>query len=248
MTSASFVRDGRAPCLVAFHGFGGTPNELQPMLDRVQDAGFAVRAPLLPGHGTAPGDLHDRTFDEWTAAAQQELAEARRTHDRVVVLGFSMGSLVALRLALDEPVAGLVVLGNALTLARPLRAAFGALERMGVRAPRIAIPKPRPADMIDRAAAKRLGNYPSHPLRAAQQVYRAGLVLRDAVRAGRVKVPTLIVHGVHDHVCPVENAYELARHVEDATLSLHANSAHVVAADTDREAVARDVLAFLWRT
>ncbi len=247
MLGRELRRSGAAPCLLAFHGFGGSPNELQPMLDRVHDAGFAVRAPLLPGHGTSVAELQDRTFAEWLGAARTELADARAAHGSVVVLGFSMGSLVAMELALDPGAAGgvvgLVVLGNALRLSGPLRAAFGALERFGLRAPRVLVPKPRPADMVDREAAKQLGNYASHPLRAAQEVFRAGR--KTLARIGELTVPTLVVHGAKDHVCPVENAYELARRIPHATLSLHANSAHVVAADLDRDAVARDVVAFV---
>lgn len=213
------------------------------MLTRVREAGFAVDAPLLPGHGTAVGDLQGRRFEEWVSFARIGLDRAMRTDAQVVVLGFSMGSLVAMSLALEREVAGLIVLGNALTLSTPLRAAFGAFDLLGVRAPDVYVPKPRPADMEDQEAARRLVNYGSHPVRAAREVHRAGVALRS--RVGDIRARTLILHGAKDRVCPPQNATWLASRIPHATLRIYPRSAHVVAADFDRDAVATDVVAFL---
>lgn len=212
------------------------------MLGRVRDAGFPVVAPLLPGHGTEPRDLQERRFGEWLAFARDGFDEATRRHGRVVVLGFSMGSLVAMSLAVERDVAGLVVLGNALTLARPLRAAFGALDLLKLR-PDLYVPKPRPADMEDQAAARALTNYDRHPLRAALEVHKAAAKLRREVH--RIRARTLILHGAKDRVCPVENATWLAAKIPHPTVRIYPRSAHVVAADFDRDAVASDVISFL---
>ena len=48
----AFERKGRDPCLLAFHGFTGSPSEIMPVLQAAADAGFAVHAPLQPGPST----------------------------------------------------------------------------------------------------------------------------------------------------------------------------------------------------
>ena len=55
----------------------GTPYEVRPPAEALATRGFACLGPLLPGHGTDPGELAS-------------------THERVYVLGLSMGGLLAL--------------------------------------------------------------------------------------------------------------------------------------------------------
>src|ERR1700751_2212825 len=78
---------GRAPCVVALHGFGGTVAELRPLRDRIGRAGFAIDAALLPGHGTRVEELQDATFEVWVDAARARVKAALAAHGRVVLLG-----------------------------------------------------------------------------------------------------------------------------------------------------------------
>jgi carboxylesterase len=244
-----FFSPGKAPCVVAFHGFGGTASELRPLLDRVAQAGFAVNAALLPGHGGRVEDLQATTFEEWVAAGRAALRAAVAEHGRAALLGFSMGSLVAMQLAAERPegLAGLVVLGNALTLTAPTSVPLGLLLAARVPLPDIYVVKPRPGDLTDKAAMGALLTYDRHPVRGAMEVYRAGSRVRGVV--GRVTCPTLVLHGRRDSVCPWRNATWLADHLgtRDVTIRIFERSAHVVACDLERDEVAAETAAFLRR-
>jgi carboxylesterase len=240
---------GRSPCVVALHGFGGTAAELMPLLDRVAHAGYAVDAALLPGHGTRVEELQSATFDGWVDASRARAVDAAKRHDRVVLLGFSLGSLVAMQIASERPrwLAGLVAIGNALTL-RPYSSLPLALwDRLGKTMPDVYLLKPRAADLVDRTAMNAVLTYDRHPLRAALEVYRAGVRTRAIV--GRIACPTLILHGRRDVVCSWRNATWLARRLgsRDVTVRLFEKSAHVLACDGERDQVAREVNAFLAR-
>jgi len=92
------------PPVVLLHGFTQTGVSWRPIIERLPPT-WAVRAPDLPGHGTA-GDRH---LD--LAATAAHLAD--ELPDPALVVGYSMGGRTALRLALDRPdrVAGLVLIG-----------------------------------------------------------------------------------------------------------------------------------------
>src|SRR5258708_7935083 len=145
---------GRPPCLVAIHGFGGTAAELLPLLERVAQAGFAVDAALLPGHGTRVEHLQEATFDAWVAASLVRVRAAAEAYGRVALLGFSLGSLVAMQIASEHraQVAGLVALGNALTLRAHSSVPLGLWDRLGRPMPDLYLLKPRAADLVDRSA------------------------------------------------------------------------------------------------
>lgn len=244
---AVVVKPGRSPCVVAFHGFTGTTSEIRPMLDALSDRGFAIRAPLLSGHGTHPGDLQDVTFDALCNDMQREVDAAFGEHDAVVIAGFSLGSLVAMELAARAPrgLAGLVLLGNALTLNPPIAAALGFFDRRGWELPDWYLLKLWSADVKDPEQKSRINHYDRDPLRAALEVYRGGQ--RVLPRLSQITCPTLILHGARDRVCPVSNV-ELARRslgTTEVRTRVYAKSAHLIAADHDRAEVADTVAGFV---
>ncbi len=240
-------RAGKAPCVVAFHGFTGTTSEIRPTIDALAAKGFAVRAPLLTGHGSSAATLQDVTFERLADDMEREAAAALEEHGAIVLAGFSLGSLVAMELAARRPknLVGLVLLGNALTLTAPVRAALGFVDRRGWTLPDWYILKPWSADVRDPEQKKRIVAYDRDPLRAALEVYRAGVHVRG--RLDRIACPTLVLHGARDRVCPKENV----RLVADALganvkhTQVFADSGHLVCADHDRDEVARVVVEFV---
>jgi carboxylesterase len=242
-----FFASGRAPCVVALHGFGGTAAELRPVLDEVAGAGFAVDAALLAGHGRRVEELQDATFETWVEGARARVRAAAQAHGRVVLLGFSLGSLVAMQLAGDAPegLAGLVVMGNALTLAAHTSVPCALWQRLGRAVPDLYMLKPRAGDLVNRGRMRSLVTFDRHPLRAAFEVYRAGVRVRAAV--GRIVAPTLVLHGRRDIVCPWKNATWLAEHIgtRNVRVRIFEQSAHVLACDGECDDVAREVVRFV---
>ncbi len=240
---------GRAPCVVAFHGFGGTAAELGPILDAIGASGRAVDCALLAGHGTAADRLQDMTFDDWVGPARQRVRAAIDTHGEVVLLGFSFGSLVAMQIASERPrgLAGLVVLGNALILGIASRLPLGLWARTGWRMPDVYLTKPRAGDLSDPTHENDLVTYDRHPMRAALEVYRAGP--RVSAEVNLIECPTLILHGRQDHVCPWRNASWLSKHIgsREVSVRLFEQSAHVLCWDRERDEVAGEILTFLAR-
>ena len=46
-----FLKGGENACLL-IHGLTGSPSEMAYLAERLNTAGYTVKAPLLPGHGT----------------------------------------------------------------------------------------------------------------------------------------------------------------------------------------------------
>jgi carboxylesterase len=251
-----FFATGRPPCVVAFHGFGGSAAELRPMLDRVAEAGYAVDAAVLPGHGGRVEALQDVTFDDWMTAARARVRSAAERYGRVIVVGFSLGSLIAMHLASEredgaggnaDSLAGLAVLGNAVRLRLHSSLPLGLFDRMGWSMPDVFLLKPRAGDLAERSALPRLFAYDRHPMRSALEVYRAGA--RTRAIAPHITCPTLVLHGRRDLVCRWTNGPWVADAVRarDVSLRIYEKSAHVLACDAERDAVAQEVLAFVKR-
>jgi carboxylesterase len=99
-----FPGDDRA--VLCIHGFTGTPYEMRFLGEQLATRGMTVRGIALPGHATRIDDLYDKTWRDWVdavVAAYDELAARSRG---VVVVGQSLGGLLAMYLAtLRRPVA-----------------------------------------------------------------------------------------------------------------------------------------------
>ena len=100
-----------APAVLLLHGGGDTPQALAGLARHLHDLGYAVRAPLMRGHGRAVSALAGSSADAWFGDAARELSELRRGHEWVAVVGLSMGGAIAARLAArTEPAMDALVL------------------------------------------------------------------------------------------------------------------------------------------
>jgi esterase/lipase len=78
------------------HDLGGTPYVLRDLGQRLAEACYLVRAILLPGHGTVPGDLLGGDRQAWREAVRQGVASFEGQVAEVDLVGFSEGASLAL--------------------------------------------------------------------------------------------------------------------------------------------------------
>lgn len=99
--------------VLCIHGFTGGPYEVQPFADYImQETDWIVKVPTLPGHGETLA-LKKMTADHWLMEAELALRELKKETDRIIIVGFSMGGLIALYLAMRYKVEKLVLLSAA---------------------------------------------------------------------------------------------------------------------------------------
>ena len=218
--------DGRTGVLLV-HGFTGTPMSMRPWGEHLAAEGFAVRCPLLPGHGTRWQDANASTHDQWTSTVDNAFDELVATCDRVFVAGLSLGGTLATRLAEVRPddVAGVVLVNPALLTQRVDAKLLPMLARITPSWAPIAsdIKKPGITELA----------YPKLPTRAMMQV-RALWSLTRADLA-RVTAPVIVFHSVEDHVVEPVNSEILLAGIgsSDKTEVLLEDSYHVATLDND---------------
>jgi carboxylesterase len=236
---------GSAPGVLVLHGFGGTPLEVELVVDVARELGLAALAPLLPGHGTEVRDLARSRFEDWEKAAQAAFDELFKSHGPLIVAGLSMGSLLAARLSARRPekTIGLAMLANALWLSAPFPAwALSAVSALGIRD--FSVPK-LAADIADPVARRTHLTYPAQPVHAAIEVLRAGVLTRGDL--AQVRCPALIAHGARDRVCPVSNArraLELLGSADKRVVVLP-RSRHIITRDLERAVLRRELASFM---
>lgn len=80
------------------HGFGGGRAEVAPLAEFLQGLGLRVCVPLLPGHEEGRGGLRRISRRHWLAEVEESYKELSGMCERIYVIGFSMGGLLAVQL------------------------------------------------------------------------------------------------------------------------------------------------------
>ncbi|VDA99687.1 hypothetical protein S1OALGB6SA_758 [Olavius algarvensis spirochete endosymbiont] len=102
--------------VLALHGYTGAPGELRFIAEHLGVAGFAVAVPRLPGAGTDLSDLSTTSRHDWMRRSYDAWLDLRSRYERVSILGYSMGGLLALKLAMHVTPEKLVLLAPALKI------------------------------------------------------------------------------------------------------------------------------------
>jgi carboxylesterase len=216
------------------------------LADRLHMHGYTVDAVRLAGHCTTVEDFGRSTWHDWYRSALAGVEELQQEASQVVVVGQSMGALLALKLAVEYPqvIAGVVLLSPALVLSNPW------VHRIAPALP-LLLPFARqrcirrgPRDVADPQARAESPSYPELPLPALHQL----LTLQKHTRRvlSQVRQPALIIHSRQDHTCPPSNAAILQRGLGGPVRAvLLEDSFHVISIDVDKERVAAEVAAFV---
>ncbi len=99
-------------CLI-IHGFTGGPYEVEPLAQYLEkETDWIVTLPVLTGHGDEL-DLADVPYEVWLEDAEKALHKLQASCDRIYVVGFSMGGMIAAYLAGKYKIDKLVLLSTA---------------------------------------------------------------------------------------------------------------------------------------
>jgi pimeloyl-ACP methyl ester carboxylesterase len=104
------VQDSRFAVLM-IHGITGSPRHFDMLLPEIPED-WSVYNILLPGHGGTVADFGASSMKKWREAAKAALELALQRHEKVLIVGHSMGTLFAIQGAIEHPdrVAGLFLL------------------------------------------------------------------------------------------------------------------------------------------
>lgn len=99
------IADGADTAVLMIHGIVGTPahfRRLIPLEEQVPE-NWSVWNLCLPGHGGTVQAFALSSMEQWTEAALGAFLELAERHEKIILVGHSMGTLLALELAARYP-------------------------------------------------------------------------------------------------------------------------------------------------
>jgi carboxylesterase len=240
--AAAFEFPGNSPGVLLIHGFTGDTSEMRPLAEKLnQELGLYCYAPLLPGHGVMPHELHGVTDVHWQDAAHEALDHVRARHKDVIIVSFSMGAaLAADMLAHDHKhVIAFVAIAPMISTRFPLipftplvsrvipwfyPLKYVPMDMLGIRG-KILSYDPT-LDLDDPDVRRRLRKEVRLPIAVADELRK---VAKNAIRAAHhIHVPTLVAQGERDLTLDPHGAKRFFRHVpaNDKTLLTFSGADH----------------------
>jgi len=239
---------GTNKAALLIHGLTGSPSEMRYIGEVLNKAGYHVRAPLLPGHGTTIKDLNNTRWDDWFNAAELNFFGLSAHFEHIFIAGISMGGLVTLKLleAKNGRVAGAAIVSTPMIFSDwkakyllPIGSIFGLHRLIGD------VPKSIPD------VAKKNG--PTHVCYDRDSAIAAASLLKLLKQVKRnlnhINSPLLIIQSRLDQVVSSKSAHIIEQGISSKIkeILLLKKSYHTATVDVEKELVAGKILDFFER-
>lgn len=235
--------------IVLVHGLAEHSGRYEQTGSILASAGFRVTAPDLIGFGATGGTrAYVEDWSQFLDQVQELVEEVRVTTRPVVLMGHSMGGLIALEYGLSErpPPDLLVLSAPALSGGARWQRAVAPLAARLV--PKLPIPNSISGDQLSRDPA--VGEaYFADPLLVPKTTARLGAELfaageRAHAASGRLDLPTYVVHGGADTVVPPASTVELGS-VPGVDRRLYPQLRHETFNEPEGEAVVGEIVEWI---
>jgi len=240
MTGAEpfFFPAGKVGCLL-IHGISGSPQQMRQMGEYLAARGITSHGVRLKGHGTRVEDMHNCTYRDWVASAEEGLSLLQEHCGTVFCAGLSMGGVISVRLARRHPeeIRGLVTICSPYKL-RSLKFKFIPLLKGIIKN------FPTGAKSINDPDAYEV-NYDYHSVPAVYQLIRLTALMREDFRY--INQPALVFGARQDLVVDSRDPglfYSQIASLEKELVWLE-NSQHVATLDYDKEIIFQKTLDFI---
>lgn len=236
-----FIPGGKTGCLLV-HGFTGTPKEMRMLADSLALERYTILAPRLAGHATTLSDMPATTWRHWLASVEDGLNLLKGCTTRQVVMGLSMGGVLALLAAARYDVQAVAAFSAPCSLPPDPRAKL--LPYITWLMPWVRKGEP---DWRNLEAQKDHVDYPAYPSPSILQLKKLIDVMVGELP--QVKVPAFFVQSRQDHGIPPHSMDTLFAGVSsvDKTRMWVQNSGHVVIREPEREKIFTELKKFLRR-
>lgn len=111
-----YVLGNGSNAILFTHGLSSSPHEDRALAEYLAERNFTVYVVRLEGHGTSVEDLTRTKWEDWYANYREAYLNLKETKEKVYVGGMSLGGVIALKLAEDEKVDGVISLAPSLVL------------------------------------------------------------------------------------------------------------------------------------
>ncbi|MBM7559620.1 alpha/beta hydrolase [Marinitoga litoralis] len=232
--------EGGKDAVLLIHGYTGTPHDMYYLGYRLNEAGFTVYIPRLPGHGTNSIDFLNSNWKDWLRRVVDSYIELNSKYGNVYVSGLSMGGVLSLLIAAQFNPKKIALAAPALEARNKLLKLTPIIKWFTKKIER------KEKDNYEEDGLNRLAreywdyDWPS----GGANLYKLQKLARK--RLNMVKSDTLIIVSKRDGAVPLSVANIIKNNISSKVIEtvVLEKSPHVVVNDIEKEKVADEIIRF----
>jgi carboxylesterase len=239
----SFLLTGHKDTACLFiHGFTASPSEVYPVARLIYEmTGVTVSGPLLPGHGTTPQHMNQTAWQDWYGRVLQELEYLQKKHNRVFLIGLSMGGLLALHAASKvEGLPGVIAINTPIFTTSPRQMSLTTL---------LQYIKPYYPKRMDQNAKEleKEGRfaYPVMPVKSLLSMRRLGRIVMREIPS--LNIPVLLFQSGQDESVDPRSAQYIKEKAAQTRVKLVElkDSGHIATMGPEKQIIAQEIAEFI---
>lgn len=243
-----FIEKGKKACLI-IHGLTSSTQEIEELAYFLAKKNFTVIAPLLIGHNTTIQELNKTKWQDWFGSVTDAYNKIK-DNEKIFVVGISIGATLALHLAKNKMVSGLVVLAPAIFY-KEWKVKLAPFMQYFIKIKKKNYKKYYPwreeayFDVYNEEAIKKRIAYDKVALSALSSALSLIKLVKSEINS--VKPPALVIHSIKDHTILPRSASYIYENIgsKEKKIVWLKNSGHVITVDNEKEKVFQLVYSFI---
>ncbi|MGG3955526.1 alpha/beta hydrolase [Anoxybacillus kestanbolensis] len=232
-----FTFEAGERAVLLLHGFTGNSADVRMLGRFLQSKGYTCHAPIYKGHGVPPEELVHTGPEDWWQDVMNAYEYLKQNHEKIAVVGLSLGGVFSLKLGYTVPVVGIVPMCAPMYIKSEQTMYEGVLAYAREYKKR----EGKSEDQIEREMAE-FAKTPMKTLKALQQLIAE---VRDHLDF--IYAPVFVVQARHDDMINPDSANTIYNGVESPIklIKWYEESGHVITLDKEKEQLHEDIYAFL---
>lgn len=241
--------------VLLIHGLTGTPNEMRYVAKGLGREGFKTDCVRLAGHCGTEEDLLKTGWRDWLASVEEAAEALRKEVDHLFVAGLSMGSVLAIKYAIEHPekVSGLGLYGTtffydgwSIPPVGRLSFLLPIFDRLGIGQKKAFIetfPYGLKNERLRKSVSEKMlsgdsesAGLAGNPWPSLAEFYRLSHDVQRNLH--RVKAPSIVMHAREDDVASLKNAQLIERKIDAPVETVVlTDSYHMITVDQEKAQV-----------
>lgn len=217
--------------VLIIHGFAGGTNDIEPLNDYLLSKGFTTLCTKLKGHTGRRRDLSKSNYIEWVKSAEKSLIEISSQCEKVIIIGFSMGGLIAANLAKNHNISGIITLSTPIYYWDIKRICLNIVKDFKTR------------------KFKTLKRYSKSVVNISFSAMINFKILLTKTKGifNEINCPIFVIQGLLDDVVHYRSADYIYSNVssKEKIIKYYNNSNHIICKSDDRNEVFKDIFNFI---
>lgn len=233
-----FFFEGGPRAVLLLHGFTGSSADVRMLGRFLEKHGYTCYAPHYKGHGVEPEQLITTgPSDWWHDVIESYRFLKEKGYEDIAVAGLSLGGVYGLKLALNEPVKGVVTMCSPMTMRTTEIMFQGVLEYASAF-------KKREGKKEDQIALE-IEKMKAHGMASLPELQQLITSVRESI--DMLYTPVFVTQSRNDQVINPDSATTIYETVESPNkrLKWFENSGHVITIGPEKEQLHEDILMFL---